>query len=155
VATLNRVRKGVMTADDVRYLNAHCATAPRKPPPAGGAPSGIACVGGGSSSTAAGSGGGGGIGGGSGSTGGGSSSSGGGSAHGVEWARPMLLAPVNAVVNERNARELDDVMARNTRLGRRVHQWIACDWVRFESEPTPTASHTSPMPILIPYSPSL
>ena len=33
----------------------------------------------------------------------------------------MLLAPINAVVNERNALELEDVMARCQRLGRRVH----------------------------------
>ena len=137
VATLNRVRKGCMTAEDIRFLNAHCATvarpraqgahgsaqagsaAPVDGPPVGGPPSG----GGGPGSASGGS-----------ASGGGTSGSGGGPNGTPQWARPMLLAPVNSVVNERNARELDDVMARNQRLGRRVSQWMACDWCQVDEE---------------------
>ena len=46
----------------------------------------------------------------------------------------MLLAPINSVVNERNAKELADVMNRNQRLGKRVHQWMACDWVTVDED---------------------
>ena len=42
--------------------------------------------------------------------------------------RPMLLAPINAVVNERNARELQDITQRNKMAGRMICQWMACDW---------------------------
>ena len=46
----------------------------------------------------------------------------------------MLLAPINAVVNERNARELQDVMARNARVGKAALQWMACDWVAVDED---------------------
>ena len=86
VATLNRVRKGAMTPDDIRYLNSHCATAAKPAAAASHA------VGGGR---------------------GGAHNSGNHGGVGGSLARPMLLAPVNSVVNDRNARELEEVMARN------------------------------------------
>jgi len=93
VATLNRIRKGAMTHDDIRYLNSHCATA-AKPANAGG----------------------------------------GGRGGAGPVARPMLLAPVNSVVNDRNARELEEVMTRNARLGLPVRAWMSCDWVAVDEE---------------------
>lgn len=101
VATLNRVRKGAMSADDCRYLNRHCATVAKRPSVGGAAVAAPAAA----FSLAA-----------------------------QPAPRPMLLAPVNAVVNERNARELQEVMRRNSLLGRRVHQWMASDWVSVDDE---------------------
>ena len=114
VATLNRVRKGVMTPEDLRYLNQNCATralpanSNQQRPSVNGGPGG----------------------------GGGPSASNAPAPPPPEvgWARPMLLAPINSVVNERNAKELTDVMNRNQRLGKRVHQWMACDWVTVDED---------------------
>ena len=124
VAVLNRVRRGTTTRVDLQWLNAHCAAEdvrppapppppsvpppPAPPPPAASAepvpPS--------------------------------RASSASASAPPppppppppmamAMAARPMLLAPTNDVVNERNARELADLKAR------RVDGvfWIATDWV--------------------------
>ena len=134
VATLNRIRKGQMTASDCRYLNANCATLPNRQQQLQlqhqqaqqqaqlqaqqQAQQQVHHHQAAASSNA----------------------SGGGSGTAADAAarlpapRPMLLAPVNAVVNERNALELQDVIARNARLGRSVLQWMACDWVDVDEE---------------------
>ena len=48
--------------------------------------------------------------------------------------RPIMLAPVNAVVNERNALELQQVMEASRRQGRAALQWVASDWVEVDAE---------------------
>ena len=109
VAVLNRIRRGTATPADLNWLNSHCA-ADSPPPPR--PPSG-------SSDVAA-------------------AASGGDSAAGAAAAapppaapppaapppRPMLLAPTNDVVNERNAREMALIKARGA-----AAQWLAADWV--------------------------
>ena len=108
VAVLNRIRRGTATPADLNWLNSHCAAdSPPAPAPAPAPPSD-------SSEVAA-------------------AASGGGSATCEVAAapspaapppRPMLLAPTNDVVNERNAREMTLIKARGA-----AAQWLAADWV--------------------------
>jgi len=108
VAVLNRIRRGTATPADLNWLNSHCAAdSPPAPAPAPAPPSD-------SSEVAA-------------------AASGGGSAPCEVAAapspaapppRPMLLAPTNDVVNERNAREMTLIKARGA-----AAQWLAADWV--------------------------
>ena len=133
VATLNRIRTGAMTQSDCRFLNAHCATVPK---PRAQAPASAATAASVAATTAA-----------------------NGTAATTAAAapipapkpapipaptpapmarpsapRPIMLAPVNAVVNERNALELQQVMEASRRLGRAAFQWVASDWVEVDEE---------------------
>ena len=137
VAVLNRIRRGTFTSADLGWLNSHCAADSLPPPPTpppplpAPAPQPAAAPSSGSSDAAHTSDGG---------------SAAGAAAAGVAVAgvavagvavagaptapptappaRPMLLAPTNDVVNERNAREMALIKARGA-----AAQWLAADWV--------------------------
>jgi len=110
---LNRVRRGTATPADLSWLNAHCAAhSPHPPAPAppsdasGGAPAvpplaapPLAAPPPAAPPPAA-------------------------PPPAAPPPRPMLLAPTNDVVNERNAREMAVIKARGV-----AAQWLAADWV--------------------------
>ena len=121
VATLNRIRTGAMTQSDCRFLNAHCATVPkpRAHTPASAATAAAVAVATAVTGTAA--------------------TTAAAAPTPAPLARPsaprpIMLAPVNAVVNERNALELQQVMEASRRLGRAAFQWVASDWVEVDEE---------------------
>ena len=103
VGTLNRIRRGLATQEDVRWLNRHCGTSaqptPQHPPP----PTAAAAAAASSAASSA--------------------------AAAAPARRPMLLAPVNAAVSERNAKEIE-LMRRS----RSVTQWLASDWVAVDED---------------------
>ena len=125
VGVLNRIRKGTMTPNDCRFLNSHCATlpnaqqrkqaAPAPQPPLRhyqqpfAAPLPLAAK---SASASAGA----------------ATNASVAKARVLPAPRPMLLAPTNAVVNERNQKEHDGLREANARLGRPASIWMACDW---------------------------
>lgn len=125
VATLNRIRTGAMTQSDCRFLNAHCATVPkpRAHTPASAATAATVAVTTAATGTAA-------------TTAAAAPTPAPTSAPLVRPSapRPIMLAPVNAVVNERNALELQQVMEASRRLGRAAFQWVASDWVEVDEE---------------------
>ncbi|KAL1520085.1 hypothetical protein AB1Y20_023560 [Prymnesium parvum] len=82
VGCLHRVRQGDMTAEDLTYLNEHCAPLPSHPSAA---------------------------------------------ARPSSAAVPMLLAPFNAVVHERNVKELEEKLRQGC-------AWIAADWVDVDED---------------------